>query len=314
MPNEAWWLLLKMLHPPANIENRFVRLCNSFDDLVGFLSFAALGLVPSPNFCQERSHFDVNDPSLSRNHLSLCGVIVADMVSTDRPPHMCGPMPTTRRATRRDRIVWATIETRAYMFGAVRNDLGDVFVDAFLRELRARPDLFQVVLRSETAPGRQVEMFGWGPANDEALPAMSGCQFEAPRGKSPVPPSYASSQWQVFRSAVDVLYGTGKEIQGYLTLLSHNPRGWFFRYKTFPVTYFVILDTVPNRDRSVLARNVAWAALRAGGYAKGEYTVRKYAVATDDLFEQCARERLGWQPAGSWSATKMVDQLDSRGM
>ena len=40
---------------------------------------------------------------------------------------------------------------------------------------------------------------------------------------------------------------------------------WFFHFKTFPVTYFVILDTVPFRDQSVLARNVSWAALRAGG-------------------------------------------------
>lgn len=129
-----------------------------------------------------------------------------------------------------------------------------------------------------------------------------------------MPPSYPGRQWQVFRSAVDVLYGTGKDIQGYLTLLSHTPQGWFFRYKTFPVTYFVILDTVPNRDDSVLVRNVAWAALRARGYVEGEYTLRKYAVATDDLFEQCARERLGWMPDGSWSATKMADQLDLRGM
>ena len=32
---------------------------------------------------------------------------------------------------------------------------------------------------------------------------------------------------------------------------------WFFRFKTFPVTYFVILDTVPFRDQSVLGRNVS---------------------------------------------------------
>ena len=28
----------------------------------------------------------------------------------------------------------------------------------------------------------------------------------------------------------------------------------------------------------MLARNVSWAALRARGYAEGEYTLRKYAV------------------------------------
>lgn len=229
-------------------------------------------------------------------------------------PHVRGPLPTTRRATKRDCIVWAELETRAYMFGAVRNE-PDPFVDAFLRELRARPDLFQVVLRSETAPSRNVNMFGSGPSNNDALPAVRFRQFEAPPSQFPpsVPPSM-SDKWEVMWSATDVLYGTGKEIQGYLTILAQSPRGWFFHLKTFPVTYFVILDTVPHRDKSVLARNVAWAALRAGGYAEGEYTLRKYAVASDKLFDRCSRERLGWMPEEmEWKMTRMEDQVNACG-
>ncbi|KAF9235400.1 hypothetical protein BU15DRAFT_32467, partial [Melanogaster broomeanus] len=209
MSNEAWALLLQSLEPPANIENRFVRVCNNFDDLIGFLSFGALGLVPTPSFCESRPT-DFLDPGLSRNHLSLSGVVVTDMVSISLPPHMCGPTPTTQKAKKRGCVVWVEVESRSYMFGAVRNE-PDPFVDAFLRELRARPDLFQVVTRSETDPGREVEIFGAGPS--QALPMMRSRSFEAPRSSSP---PNGSGEWSVNRSAVDVLYGTAKEIQGYL--------------------------------------------------------------------------------------------------
>jgi len=300
MSNEAWWLLLEMVKPPADVENQFVRLCNNFEDLVGFLSFEALGLVANPSFCRSPPHFDANDAGLSRNHLSLSGIIVTDMASINLPPQVRGPMRSTRRATRRDSITWTEIETRAYMFGALRNER-DHFAEAFLRELRARPDLFQVVLRSETAPGRKVEMFGSGLSNNEALPAIRAHHFEAP--PSVILPSSASStsgKWEVFSSAMDVLYG----------YLNNDVRGWFFHFKTFPVTYFVILDTVPFREASVLARNVSWAALRAGGYAEGEYTLRKYAAASDQLLEQCAQERLRWMPEDmKWEIPKMQDRM-----
>ncbi|KAG9311907.1 hypothetical protein JVU11DRAFT_8168 [Chiua virens] len=203
------------------------------------------------------------------------------------------------------------------MFGAMRNEQ-DRFTEAFICELRARPDLFQVVLRSETAPGRQVEMFGSGPSNDEALPAIRGHQFEAPpwpvASIPSVPPSL-KDKWDVKWSALDVLYGSrgpgdsGLK-SGYLSDTAQADEGRFFRFKTFPVTYFVILDTVHNRDRSVLARNVAWAALRAGGYAEGEYTVHKYAVAADKLVEKCTKERLEWvSEEMKWKIPRMQDQM-----
>lgn len=128
MSNQAWWvcihswsvlvsdtskflherLLLENLEPPADVENRFVRLCNNFDDLIGFHSFAAFDLVPSPSFCQSRLHFDVDDPTLPRNHLSLSGIIVVDMVDASRPPDMLGPIPRCAQ----ERLGWMPEEMK----------------------------------------------------------------------------------------------------------------------------------------------------------------------------------------------------------
>ncbi|KAG9311912.1 hypothetical protein JVU11DRAFT_8173 [Chiua virens] len=71
----------------------------------------------------------------------------------------------------------------------------------------------------------------------------------------------------VLWSATDVLYGTTTNRKGYLLNLEH-PKGWFFRHKTFLVTCVIIIDTVPGRPKWVLIRIMAWAALRAGGYAE----------------------------------------------
>ncbi|KAG1769115.1 hypothetical protein EV702DRAFT_1142374 [Suillus placidus] len=311
IPNEAWWYLLEILQPPANVENRFVRLCNNFDDMVNFLSFGALGMLPPSTFCSKQH--DGVDAIVPRKHLSLSGVVITDMVSGPQPLHMTGPMPTTRRAGKPGCIVWCEIEARGYMFGALRND-PDPFNDAFLRELRARPDLFQVVTRSETDPGRDVEIFP-----TDALPVMRFRKFEAPPALSANRPT-GSGEWTVLRSAVDVLYGTHCEMPGapnypflgYLQILNiGNNKGWFFRFKKFPVKYIVILDTVPNRHHSILAMNVAWAALRAQGYGEGEYELWKYARASDKLFQKRAKELLAWTPNNwRWQATKLVDDDD----
>ena len=66
--------LIEMAEPPADVENRFVRLCNTYDDLIGRLSAGALGMVPPPTFCAEAY----------RSHLSLAGVIVAVGSSASR--------------------------------------------------------------------------------------------------------------------------------------------------------------------------------------------------------------------------------------
>ncbi|KAF8072192.1 hypothetical protein FPV67DRAFT_1447605 [Lyophyllum atratum] len=101
----------------------------------------------------------------------------------------------------------------------------------------------------------------------------------------------------------------GQGIVGYLAQLSQGGRGWFFNLKNFLVKYFVILDAVAGQHHAVLANQVAWAALHAKGYAEGEYSFRKYALASDKLFQKCAEERLGWRPKTwpSWHATKMED-------
>ncbi|KAG0697488.1 hypothetical protein DFH29DRAFT_945996 [Suillus ampliporus] len=321
VPNEAWWHVLKCLEPPSNVENRFVRLCNNFDDMVNFLSFGAIGMVPPPTFCSKEH--DGVDAVAPRNHLSLSGVVVTDMVSSPRPPYMIGPLPTTRRGRKPGCIIWCELETRGYIFGALRNE-PDPFNDAFLRELRARPDLFQVITRSETDPGRDIEVFGAGPTG--ILPAMRLREFEAPPAPFTNRPT-ASGEWMVSRSAVDILYGTHTKMPdgspkqpfpGYLqTLSSGQSAGWFFRFKKFPVKYIVILDTVPNRHHSILARNVAWAALCARGYGEGRIEMRKYARASDKLFQKRAEELLAWMPEGwdGWHATRMEDNVheDSSG-
>jgi len=283
--------------------------------MIKFLSFGAIGMIPPPTFCS--AQYNGMDAVASRNHLSLSGVVVADMVSSPKPAHMNGPVPTQRRGKTPGCIIWCEIEARGYMFGALRNE-PDPFNDAFLRELKARPDLFQVVIRSETDPGRDVHVFGTGPAG--VLPALRYREFEAPLVPYANRPA-GSGEWTVGRSAVDILYGTDvkmpgrpkKPFHGYLyTLESGKSSGWFFRYKRFPVQYIVILDAIPNRHKSILARSVAWAALRAQGYGEGEYEMRKYLRASDKLFQKRAEEILAWMPEswGGWQATKMGDESD----
>ena len=96
----------------------------------------------------------------------------------------------------------------------------------------------------------------------------------------------------MYRSAVDVLYGT-TPMDGYLTSLNWpNCSGWFFHVKKMPVKYFVILATSPGREVSFLAREVGWAALRAQILGRKEYEPRKYAEASDILFQNYAEQRL----------------------
>ena len=230
------------------------------------------------------------------------------MVSAGKPPHLCGPFPSTHRPCQPGCIVWAEVQSRSYLFGALK-DKPDAFQEAFLNELKARPDLFQVVTRCESDPPRVVKTFGNG--EKEALPHIRSQKFEAPPA-SPQNRPKGFGNWEVQRSAIDVLYGTEDLIGGYLVTEKNWPGGkknttYFFRHKSFPVTYIVILDTTPNRHYTLLAQQVAWAALRAKGYGEGAYEPRKYAVASDKLFEDCAKERLSWMPEGSWQATKMAD-------
>ncbi|KAK0223520.1 hypothetical protein IW262DRAFT_1447435 [Armillaria fumosa] len=281
LSNEGWWG-----RPTRDTENRFVRLCNSFDDLHAFLSFAAFGLLESPSFCTDK-----NNPSRDlrglRNHMSLCGVLITDMVSTGFPNLPPGPLPSTKPASQPGYRTWANIEFRSYMFGALRNEPDD-FVDAFLKELRCRPDAFYVVTRSETVPGREVEAFGTVSAQ------MRGMMFEA-RTADSNPAPRAEEEWSVMRSATDILYGTGenKSVKG-LEGLGRTPG---------IVGYLTALDRPkkPNRHVSHLARNVAWAAFRAQGLVQGNYDARLYAKASDELVQANATKRLSeFLPSDSW--------------
>ena len=284
-----------MTEPPANVENRFVRLCNTYDDLIGFLSIGALGMVPPPSFC--------NNVVAYRNHLSLAGVIVTDMISTPKPPALCGPVPSTQRAKKAGCIVWAELESRAYIFGAVRNE-PDAFTASFLNEIRARPDLFHYVTHSESDPTGKIDASG---GSSGPLPFLRYRNFEAPASPNNRPTGYGDGTIPV--SAADIFYGTDDDYPGYLTRLRRGgSAGWFFHFKKFKVKYFVVIDPIPNRHHTFLAQQLAWVALRVKGYGQGEYAQMKYNKASDAFFDKCAAERLAWMPesAGGWRTTKMT--------
>ncbi|KAI6113508.1 hypothetical protein EV401DRAFT_2074373 [Pisolithus croceorrhizus] len=305
MTNEVWWYLLTLTSPPGDMEHRFLQICQNFDDLINFQSFCALGLVPPPTFCAKQP--GPSDPSISRSHLSLCSVVVADMVSP-RPTNANGPIPTWGRAKKRDCVVWSEHEARAHLFAAIKNE-SDYFTDAFIRELRARPDLFQVVIRSETDPEQVVEVFGASPG--EELASTRTRTFEAPPLTPTSNPPKGDGEWEVQRTAVDLLYGTTRDNCGYLTTVPELNQKWLFRLKTFPVKYLVVLDAIPNRDHSHVARNLAWAALCARGYGEGEYTLQKYAEAGDRAVDERAEECFGWMPIEwTWSLPLMEERLE----
>lgn len=290
-------MIIRHAEPPANVENRFVRLCNTYDDMIGFLSFGALGLVPPPSFCDKVVAY--------RNHLSLAGVIIADMVSFPKPPALQGPVPSTHKAKKPGCITWAEVESRGYIFGAVKPDQ-DQFSNAFLDELKARPDLFHLIIQSEdTDPKGQVEHYGLAA---DKMSTMRARNFEAPRA-SPDNRPIGYGDWMIYRSAKDILYGTDEQCLGYLTNLNRRSSvGWLFHFKKFPVRYFVVIDPVPNRHHTSLVQQLAWAALRVKGHGRGEFEPNKYAKASDAFFDKCASERLSWMPkeTGGWSTTEMV--------
>ncbi|KAJ7045287.1 hypothetical protein C8F04DRAFT_1068350 [Mycena alexandri] len=277
-PNKVWHGMFTAETPERDTENRFVRLCCNFDD------------YNTPSFCASKVEGDPRDSKATRNHLSLCGVILADLPGC---------------------ITWVELQMRAYMFGAIRNEPDD-FTTAFLRELRARPDIFSVVTRSDTDPPLKVESFG--DATDQAR----NRQFEAPFqpvGNAPA----GRGTWNVMRSAFNVLYGGGQgpyaDMAGYLSPGYNNTKGKggrleisFFYHKRFPVKYFLILSASPTQNVHDLARQVAWAAFRAKGLVHGDYDKKKYDKASDVLFTQHARERLSFLPEGSFSIGNLASK------
>lgn len=293
--------LLKALDPPADVENRFVRVCNNFEDLHSLLSFGAMGFIPPPRFCLAEDH-NGRSSQASRNHLSLSGVIVTDMIS---PSQISGPLPSKKWARRRGCITWGEMESRSYIFGAIRNE-PDSFTQAFLTELGSRPNQFLVVTRSDADPGQRVEILGNTSRSDTYQ--LRTRTFEAPLGPSILHRPEGQGEWNIIRSAVDVLFGE-KPIVGYLKALERpGSSGWFFNFKKFPIKYFLVLDVTPGRHVQHLSRQVSWAALCAQKLASGKYSEREYNKASDVLFERHARDRLSWMPEayGSWTTTKMA--------
>ncbi|PCH37805.1 hypothetical protein WOLCODRAFT_161059 [Wolfiporia cocos MD-104 SS10] len=298
MTNEAWWHLLDALRPPPNIENRFMNLFNNFDELQTFMSYAAFGLVPSPSFCRE------SDTAAFRGHLSMCGVVLGDVVTSMA---YFGPVPATKPASRPGLIQWAEAQSRSYVFGAVR-DGDDPFARAFLTQLRMRPEKFLVFTHSDMDPGEQLEQFG-GYA-DETFYTMRARNFEAPPAPFENRPR-GRGEWTVARWCRDVLFGTDRQmlpdmpvpgIKGYLTeLKTERNGGWLFWLKKdrFPVKYFVIFSVEPGDNSFELVRDIAWAALQAARYAprREPYSTGAYVKAADVLKRKRFEELFGWLPA-----------------
>ncbi|KAJ7166953.1 hypothetical protein C8R46DRAFT_951572 [Mycena filopes] len=307
-PNKVWHGMFTAETPERDTENRFVRLCSNFDELHTFLSFNALLLSSNaPSWCASKDG-DTKNSIATRSHLSLCGVILADLVNGAEHLKFPGPLPTSQPAKKPGCITWVELQMRAYMFGAIRNE-PDEFTTAFLRELRARPEIFSVVTRSDTDPPLKVESFGG--VTDQTRKR----QFEAPKGRPPP----AQGTWEVMRSAVNVLYGGGEgpwaQMSGYLSAGYNNTKGEggrpevsFFYHKRFPVKYFLILSASPTANVHDLARQMAWAAFCAKGLVRGDYDQKRYDKASDVLFTQHARERLSFLPEGSFSVANLASK------
>jgi hypothetical protein len=295
---------------PANIENRFVRSCNSFDDLISFLTFGAMGMTPTPSrFTNEIE--PALDNTVSRNVLSMCGVVIADAVGARLNT---GPVPTTQAARKRGFIKWAELQTRAYCFGAVR-DPPDDFTEKFLHELSTRPDTFFLVTHAARDAGSQhVETFG---GTTEDIAQVRNRTMEVRQGTIP---HELNVPWEVARSAPDILFAkpTGPmtagmpRIEGYLTELAERSRNngkffWFFRHRT-DIKYFVALDAQPAREPVFLMRELAWAALKAKGLGGGTLTVSKFARVAQVLMQKTINERMAWKK----DVEKYLDSEDGR--
>ncbi|KAJ6582736.1 hypothetical protein B0H10DRAFT_2098574 [Mycena sp. CBHHK59/15] len=278
-PNKVWWTLLTSEEKQQDIENRYVRLCCNFDELHLFLTMSAY-VMPSPSFCTTGNSENPSwDSSATRKHLSICGVVVTGMLngSSQLFKHL-GPMPSLIPARHLGYKMWVETEVRAYIFGAIRDEPDD-FTAAFLNELRARPDLFSVVTRSDTDPPRILDSFG-GVTDQVRMRKFEG------------PPSW---EWGVGGSTVafNVLYGGGMDLYKTAGYLSAN-----FNMGTDSTDAVQLADsfpqTVPSQVLSHLGRlgeeqcprpraASAWAAFRARGLVQGDYDERKYDKASDVL-------------------------------
>ncbi|KAJ6595176.1 hypothetical protein DFH09DRAFT_1413150 [Mycena vulgaris] len=313
-PNKVWWTMFMKDPPEKDTENRYVRLCCNFDELYTFLTFSTLMLSnTAPSFLTDSRNFDPPRNAIAtRNHLSLCGVFVTDMVSGDQKAKFPCPVPSQIPAKARGCITWVEVQICSYIFGALRNEPDD-FTDAFLRELRARPDLFAVITRSDTDPSLKVESFG------DVTDQMRVRQFEAPFQPVKNAP-IGRGEWDVCRTAMNVLYGGGKagicdKEPGYLshafndtTDAKGRKETSFFTHKRFPVKYFLILDASPTGHVHDLARQMAWAAFRAKGLVQGNYDERRYDKASDVLFTKHARERLSFLPDGDYPVGNLASR------
>ncbi|KAF5334793.1 hypothetical protein D9611_012922 [Ephemerocybe angulata] len=295
--DEVWWHLFTYLKPEADTDYRYVGLCRSYSDLVGMLSIGSLGLLHPPEFCRfddEKLTTIVID---ARKALSLSGVAVTDLVSPQALTIKNGGVLQTKiKPKTPGHVVWRGAESRAYLFGAVQHDNGGAG-EAFLNELRERPELYQLLVYSETDPESEVEESGLD-VDGKALPALRIRTFETAPSSSSTSESEIGrtsvGEWETVQQGRDLMFESEEEKGlGYVTRARRREPKWFFSLKTFPVKYFVVLDAVPNRHGSILMKHAAWAALRAAAYAEGEYSDVEYERSLGRLVEAEVKER-GW--------------------
>lgn len=134
--------------------------------------------------------------------------------------------------------------------------------------MKARPDLFHYVIRSESDPIGKIDTSGG--SFDGPFLHIRFRNFEASRASPDNRPT-GHGDWVVLVPAADIFYGKDeKRLVGYPTWLARGGSG----SKKFPVKYFGVIDAIPNRYRRSLAQQLAWTALRVRGYGKGEYDVK----------------------------------------
>ncbi|KAJ7067297.1 hypothetical protein C8F01DRAFT_1342069 [Mycena amicta] len=320
--NKVWWYLLMSDPPEPDTENRYVRICSSFDELQTFMTINALAIsFNQPSFCKRyaRTNTDPPDSSITRNHLTLSGFIVADLIHG--PPSLnTGPIPTGKPAKTPGCVMWAEAQFRPYMFGIIHPD-DTTFNEAFLRELCRCPEKFIVISRRDSDPPMKLDVLSEPTSCSAADVSQTRFRtFEAPFAMAHNRPA-GRGEWQTMRSAMHVIYG-GEDLgkgqtpapdQGYLAIEFNNTKGQngrsevsMFYHKNFPVRYLLILGTDPMQHVHDLAREVAWAAFKAHGLVMGKYDRHRYERASDVLFTKEARERMAFMPEGSFQVKTLT--------
>ncbi|KAJ7067304.1 hypothetical protein C8F01DRAFT_1051765 [Mycena amicta] len=315
--NKVWWV-----NPPEpDTENRYVRICSNFEELQTFMTINALAISNHPSFCRRypRINADPTDSCVTRNHLTLSGFIVADLVYGPPSALNNGPITAGKPGKTPGHVIWVEGQFRPYMFGVIHPH-DTTFNEPFLQELCRCPEKFIVISRHDSDPPMKLNVLSEPNSCSAAdIWQIRFRTFEAPFAMAHNRPA-GHGEWQTMRSAMHVIYGgedSGKGQtagnRGYLSIGFSNTKGQngrpevsMFYHKTFPVRYLLILGVDPMQHVHDLAREVAWAAFKVHGLVMGEYDMDRYERASDVLFKKVVRERMAFMPEGSFQIRTMT--------